>query len=77
MVIRSPPVTVPLAGNMVAMIGGAKLAFADSVLETIVRVRAAPTKRDTNLRMFEFNANIVYCPSKIDIPSRNFYQLQH
>jgi hypothetical protein len=53
MVIRSPPVTVPLAGNMVAMIGGAYAALADSALETIVRVRAAPTNRDTNLRIFE------------------------
>lgn len=56
--IRSPPVTVPLDGNIVAMIGGAKLAFADSVFETIVSVSAAPTRRDVNLRIFEFNVNI-------------------
>ena len=58
MVIRSPPVTVPLDGNMVAMIGGAKFALADSVLETMVSVSAAPTSRDRNLRIFEFNVNM-------------------
>jgi len=48
MVIRSPPVTVPLVGNIVAIIGGAYAALADSALETMARVRAAPTNRDTN-----------------------------
>lgn len=56
--IRSPPVTVPLDGNIVAMIGGAKLAFADSVFETIVSVSAAPTRREMTLRIFEFSVNM-------------------
>ena len=63
--------TVPLDGNIVAIIGGAKFALADSVLETIVSVRAAPTSRDTNLRIFEFSVNMFFvCPSKLDSVSR-------
>lgn len=61
MVIKSPPVTVPLAGKMVAMIGGAKLAFADSAFASIVKVRAAPTKTEMNLLIFEFKVNIDLC----------------
>lgn len=50
--------TVPLDGKIVAIIGGAKLAFADSVFATIVSVSAAPIRRDVNLRIFEFSVNM-------------------